>query len=44
MLSFYLTEEVFLKGLNLYLTRHSYANATSDVPRLPAKNATDGAV
>ncbi|ELR17053.1 APM1 (AMINOPEPTIDASE M1), putative [Acanthamoeba castellanii str. Neff] len=30
MLSFYLTEEVFLKGLNLYLTRHSYANATSD--------------
>ena len=33
MLSFYLTEEVFLKGLNLYLTRHSYANATSDVRR-----------
>ncbi|KAL6073678.1 Aminopeptidase [Balamuthia mandrillaris] len=30
MLSFYLGEDTFLKGLNVYLTRHQYANATSD--------------
>jgi puromycin-sensitive aminopeptidase len=30
MLSYYLGEDTFLKGLHLYLTRHSYANAASD--------------